>query len=111
MGEEEMQRMEIMDPKQFERDVRFVENNLGRKLRLLGRNLWIIRHVIALYRYMVDPQVHWVKKILVVAALVYFITPVDMIPDWIPVVGYTDDAGFIAAVIKSLGKSFVKYYG
>ena len=111
MGDTVRRRKDTMDPSRFEQDVRFVENNLARKLQLIGKNLWIIRHVMALYRYMVDPQIHWIKKVLVVAVLVYFITPVDMIPDWIPVVGYTDDAGFIAMVIKSLGKNFVKYYG
>ena len=31
-------------------------------------------------------------------ALIYFISPVDLIPDWIPMAGFLDDAAILAAV-------------
>ena len=94
----------------FEDEFDFVSRNIEGKLARLGSKLWIVKHVIALYRYMADPGVHWAKKVLVVAALAYFIVPVDSIPDFTPLVGYLDDAAVIAAVIKTLGKGFLKYY-
>lgn len=36
------------------------------------------------------------------AALAYFISPMDAIPDLTPVVGYADDAGVLATAIASL---------
>lgn len=36
------------------------------------------------------------------AALAYFISPVDAIPDITPVIGYADDAGVLATAIVSL---------
>ena len=33
-------------------------------------------------------------KIMLVAALVYIISPIDLIPDFIPILGWTDD-GFV----------------
>ena len=42
------------------------------------------------------------RLIVVVAGLIYVVTPVDLIPDPIPVAGYVDDAAVIAWVIKSL---------
>lgn len=36
------------------------------------------------------------------AALAYFISPVDAIPDITPVIGYADDAGVLATAILSL---------
>lgn len=69
-----------------------------------------MRHVLALFRYLIDPEIHWTEKVLVVGALVYFIIPVDVIPDFIPLVGYTDDAAVIATVARKLGKRLVKYY-
>ena len=95
----------------YEQGFQFVADNLEGKLTLLSKKLWIVREAMALYRYMTDPSVHWIKKVLVVSALVYFILPVDVIPDFTPIVGYTDDAAVIAAVVKTLRKSLAKYYG
>lgn len=39
-------------------------------------------------------------KLAIIGALGYLICPVDMIPDFIPVAGYTDDAAAIAAVYQ-----------
>src|SRR5207248_2403807 len=42
--------------------------------------------------------------VLGVAALVYFLSPIDLIPDPIPVIGYVDDAaviGFVLLAIRS----------
>ena len=40
----------------------------------------------------------WVKT-AIFSALAYFISPIDSIPDIVPLAGYTDDLGAIAAVI------------
>ncbi|MEM6522250.1 MAG: YkvA family protein [Bacteroidota bacterium] len=36
-------------------------------------------------------EIEWQNIVLVVAALLYFITPLDFIPDFIPVTGFVDD--------------------
>jgi uncharacterized membrane protein YkvA (DUF1232 family) len=38
----------------------------------------------------------------IVAAILYFITPLDVIPDFIPGVGYIDDAAVIAWLISNI---------
>ena len=40
----------------------------------------------------------WAKTVLI-GALGYFICPIDAVPDLIPVGGYADDAGAIAAAL------------
>ena len=40
----------------------------------------------------------WAKTVIF-SALAYFISPVDSIPDVVPLAGYTDDLGVIAAAI------------
>lgn len=47
--------------------------------------------------------------ILAVAAIIYFVSPVDAIPDWIPVIGYLDDAAVVAFVIASIQDDLVKF--
>ena len=39
-----------------------------------------------------DPRVPWYARAVAAAVLGYLITPIDLIPDWIPVLGYLDDA-------------------
>lgn len=38
-----------------------------------------------------DPRVPWYAKLLAVIVLAYALSPIDLIPDFIPVLGYLDD--------------------
>ena len=88
----------------------FVEERLWEKTARVGSKIRFAKDVVALYKYMRDKSVPWYKKSVVVGALIYFITPIDLIPDFIPIFGYLDDLGVIMATIKFLGKELVPYY-
>jgi uncharacterized membrane protein YkvA (DUF1232 family) len=45
----------------------------------------------ALYMAYLNPRVPWYAKVFMVAVIGYAISPVDLIPDFIPVLGYFDD--------------------
>ena len=47
--------------------------------------------VYTLYLAYRDPRVKWYVKVLLLAILAYALSPVDLIPDFIPVLGYVDD--------------------
>jgi len=51
----------------------------------------IKRDVHALYLASRDPRVPWYAKALAVAVAAYALSPIDLIPDFIPVVGLLDD--------------------
>ena len=87
-----------------------VEAKLWTKLEKYGRKISFAKDVKALYHYMRDPNVPWYRKSVVVAALIYFISPIDAIPDFIPIIGYLDDMGVIVALLKYLGGELVPYY-
>jgi len=38
-----------------------------------------------------DPRVPWPAKAVALCVVVYFLSPIDLIPDFIPVLGYLDD--------------------
>ena len=38
-----------------------------------------------------DPRVPWYAKVLAVCVVAYALSPIDLIPDFIPVIGYLDD--------------------
>ena len=53
-----------------------------------------------LYYVLKSPDVSFDQKMLIMGALGYLICPVDLIPDFIPVAGYADDAAALTAAIK-----------
>lgn len=46
--------------------------------------------------------VPWKTIVSVVAAIIYFVSPLDFIPDLIPILGLTDDAIVIAFIVKQI---------
>lgn len=44
----------------------------------------------------------WKSLVLIIAALVYFVSPFDFIPDLLPLVGLSDDMALVVWVVKSL---------
>jgi uncharacterized membrane protein YkvA (DUF1232 family) len=51
----------------------------------------INRDVHAIYLASRDPRVPWHAKALGIAVAAYALSPIDLIPDFIPVLGYLDD--------------------
>src|SRR3989304_756364 len=47
--------------------------------------------------------------LLVIATIIYFISPIDIIPDFLGVVGFTDDATVICFVVRAIKKDLTKY--
>src|SRR2546428_1466835 len=57
------------------------------------------RDVIAVYLAARDPRVPWYVKALALAVAGYALSPIDLIPDFIPVIGYLDDFIIVPAGI------------
>jgi uncharacterized membrane protein YkvA (DUF1232 family) len=49
------------------------------------------REVHALYLACRDPRVPWYAKALTAGVVAYALSPIDLIPDFVPVLGYLDD--------------------
>ena len=48
--------------------------------------------------------------LLIVFALMYFVTPTDLIPDFIPALGFTDDATVVFLISKKLNRDIEKFH-
>ena len=60
----------------------------------------LVYNVLILYYVMMAPGVPLGIKTAIVGALAYVIVPIDLIPDFIPVAGYSDD---MAAIVSAVG--------
>ncbi len=65
-------------------------------LRLLPNLAVLIGRLVA------DPGVPTTAKVALGAAAVYLASPVDLIPDFIPLVGYLDDVILVAIIVDGL---------
>ena len=69
----------------------------------------IKRQITALYLAYRDPRVPWYAKLFIAVVVAYAFSPIDLIPDFIPVLGYLDDMILlplgIALAIRMIPKS------
>ncbi len=57
------------------------------------------REMYALYLASRDPRTPWYAKAAIAGVLAYALSPIDLIPDFIPVLGYLDDLVLLPAGI------------
>ncbi|MBP9095877.1 MAG: DUF1232 domain-containing protein [Ignavibacteria bacterium] len=54
-------------------------------------------------------DVPWRTITLIIGAVLYFINPFDIVPDILPVIGFTDDAVAFAAIFRSVQGDLLRY--
>jgi uncharacterized membrane protein YkvA (DUF1232 family) len=73
------------------------EGLLNRLLRRAGRT--VARPAIQCFEMVIDGQTPHQARLTVLAALTYLLVPLDLIPDFIPVAGFSDDLVAITALL------------
>ena len=76
----------------------YSDNGFWNKVKLLGKK--VLKPALLLYYVMKSPDTPLGIKLSIAGALGYLILPTDLIPDIIPLTGYTDDLGALLAVVK-----------
>lgn len=79
-----------------ESDNDYVEKNIWTKIKKTASKVPFIPDVIAMYYCAMDSNTPIHIKVAAFSALAYFVSPIDIIPDAIPLAGYGDDVGVIA---------------
>ena len=75
---------------------------MRRTLRRLGARA--VYYALILYYAMQDPQVSGKDKGIIIGALGYFLLPFDLMPDFIPGIGFTDDIAALTVAIYKVWK-------
>ena len=74
-------------------------SKLPRTARKLGRAG--LRQALRLYYVLKRKDLPGKTRVMIYGALGYFILPTDILPDVLPILGFTDDLGLLAAVFMA----------
>jgi uncharacterized membrane protein YkvA (DUF1232 family) len=92
----------IVDNEKYTKE--YDENKLWDKILHMPKNVSkeFTHKVVVLYVILTSQYTPLWVKLSIVAALGYFICPVDLIPDFIPFTGYLDDLAMLTFVIGEI---------
>lgn len=79
-------------------------DKISKYAKNIGLNL--INEALKLWYVTDNPNLPSKTKATIIGALGYLISPLDLVPDVLPVVGYTDDAGAVALAI-AMAQAFI----
>lgn len=79
-----------------------VQSGFWDKVKPLIGKLPLAHDLLAAYYCAFDKETPFKVKVILMSALAYFVLPIDAIPDFIPVLGFTDDAAALAAAIATV---------
>ena len=95
-----------------EKDIRkyqnhYSESGLLGKLSKVAKKAGqkIVYAVMLLYYVIQSPEISKGDKATIIGALGYFILPLDLLPDFIPLVGFTDDLSAILLALRAVWKN------
>lgn len=82
----------------------YSEEKLTAKLAKVAKRVGIktLYGILVLFYALNSPTITWKDKMRIYGALGYFILPLDLVPDAIPLAGYADDWAALFYVIKQV---------
>ncbi|MBE7682235.1 YkvA family protein [Paenibacillus sp. P13VS] len=82
----------------------YSEDSFWEKIKKFGKKAGskVVYTALLLFYCLTDKDVPIWAKAVITGALTYFISPVDAIPDVVPVVGFTDDLGALVAALGTV---------
>jgi uncharacterized membrane protein YkvA (DUF1232 family) len=88
-----------------------IRDKINKAYPVLKKALENVRVLYALFKDSVkgDYKLHPANIAMIGGGLLYFILPVDLIPDFIPIVGYLDDLAVLTTIVNSLTEEIIAY--
>jgi uncharacterized membrane protein YkvA (DUF1232 family) len=86
----------------LKRDRIRVERDFWRKLKATCRRVPFIDDLVSVYFCAIDPATPLQVKAILFGALAYFVLPFDVVPDFIALLGFGDDAAVLYAAIRTV---------
>ena len=88
-----------------------IRNKINKAYPALKKVLENVRELYALFKDSVkgNYKLHPANVAMIGGGLLYFLLPVDLIPDFIPIVGYLDDLAVLTTIMNSLKGEINEY--
>ena len=86
--------------RQGRRKVQGFGDKLPRRIQSLWRDINLMIGLVSDYSRGNYTQIPWNALAAITGAILYFVSPVDVLPDFIPVIGYVDDALVIKLALE-----------
>ena len=80
------------------------ERRFWTKLKRFLAAIPFAEDLVAAYYCAADPETPAYVRTVLLGAVAYFILPVDMVPDMLAGLGFTDDASVLAAALAAVGR-------
>ena len=84
------------------RDRTTVERDFWQKLKATARKVPFIDDLVSVYYCALDPTTPLQSKAILLGALAYFVLPFDVVPDFIALLGFADDAAVLYSAIRAV---------
>jgi uncharacterized membrane protein YkvA (DUF1232 family) len=81
-----------------------VRRGFWSKVKRVAAQIPFVEDLLTAYYCAFDRETPREVQAALIGALAYFVLPFDIIPDIIPVLGYTDDAAVLAAAIRMVAQ-------
>ena len=81
----------------------------GKNISLFREQLGIVTRLLKAYASGDYRQLPWKTLIRVIAVLIYFVSPIDILPDFLPIVGLTDDIALMLWLFSGMKDDIEKF--
>lgn len=81
---------------------KYVKVNFLKKLKKHASKIPFVKEALTMYYCAIDSKTPMKAKAIAIGALAYVVLPIDLIPDFILVLGYTDDAAAFWVAFNSI---------
>lgn len=101
----------LKDQDKFERFLQRLEKKM-KVIPLAGDKLANVPIMVSLIRSFIKKEYTDIpigSIVAIISALIYFVSPIDIVPDSIPILGYIDDAAVIAVCWKLVESDVAEY--
>jgi uncharacterized membrane protein YkvA (DUF1232 family) len=85
-----------------------VRRDFWAKLKRVGRKIPFAEDLLAAYFCTLDPATPNRVRLVLLGAIAYFVLPMDAVPDFLPLLGFADDAALLMAALTQVAGSITE---